>query len=402
MRHAPRLAALLFAALSAAGCTVGPDFVHQAPPHPHRERVVLAGFQRGHEQDVAAGLRQPRGTRDQVGRGHRAEAGAERDGPHRAGEDDTSLPRISLHIAGSMVRDGHEPVAQRQGGVEPGAEQRGRVARAPFRVPRRDQVVEQHRERQAAAPPGLRGPVWEARHGPWCAEHQEVVAGPDVRTFTRHGRGGHRHDRARDGPPGAQRGLPLAQRLALQHGGAQQRLPQGGWQQVDHPLGLPPRGKARVGCRCELRGRQGGRPLERGLDGRPGNFGQGRPGAAPDEPQARGERTQRPGDFEGEALDAAGPGVEAEIMEQVLDIDPDRRVSAGPHHRLDAAGARWPPGGAGTSTPSGPRPPPTPPAPPPAGRRARGRGCTKRSPGPPPRRRRWRPGRRRARRRCPS
>ena len=31
MRHAPRLAAFLFAALSAAGCTVGPDFEHPAP-----------------------------------------------------------------------------------------------------------------------------------------------------------------------------------------------------------------------------------------------------------------------------------------------------------------------------------------------------------------------------------
>ena len=288
-----------------------PDLDHQG--------VVLAGLERRDEQDVAP-------AHGQAGRPLRTRR--ERAGPGRQdvlGRQGEAAPcSVVGDVGGGEMRDRQQMVGVRQAAFEPGAEACDAGGREPFRAADGDQVVQQQGGADASRPQRFQQ-AGAAADGPGRAERDEQVAagGPE-------GAGGpprlgrrHRAERARwRRAHEMQQRAGVAQHLALQHGGAEQRVTQLGREAQDRALHARAADLVVLRLRRRLRQRRGGHHrLERG----PLDRGQPAAGrAAAGEPDALGRRIeQRADDVERHALDAARVRIEAEIVEQVLHIDPN-------------------------------------------------------------------------------
>ena len=289
--------------------------------------MVLARFQRGDEQDVLAGDRQA-GRADRAGLGA---AGAGGDRQHTARERDAALPRIGLDVARGEVRDGQQQIAAGQAGLEPRAEALDPGGGLPFRAPYRDQVVDQQRRPHA---PLLqrREQTGRARHRPGRAQHEVEVARARPGSVLDAAAGRHGAQLARGRRPhGVEQLTDVAPDLALQHARPEQRMPQLRRQALDRLLDT--RASLLVagfGGADGLFGR--GRRRQHGFHVRPAHLAQVgaqrrllHPVADKAHPLRAGLGDQRAHDLDRHPLDAARVRVEAEIVEDILDIHPDRR-----------------------------------------------------------------------------
>ena len=284
--------------------------------------MVLAPFQRGHEQDVAARPRQP--GRPRHGRERRcADPRPERDHGDPSGHRDPFLAGICLDVGRRVARDRQDPVAQRKDRAQPGRERRGQVPGAPLRMPNRDEVVGEQRHENAVLFLGGPEPLQEVRAGPSRAEHEEVVAGPHRRFGRGRGIGAAWAATACS----SKQESDVAKTFPLQHDRTADVMPFGGRQPAPHG----PKNRRPCRGRPEIRSRAPFPQPEQRQHVVPCDLACAANWPAADEADGRTAAYHVAHDLERDTLDAARARVGHEIRKQVLDLDPNGRVRPAQH-----------------------------------------------------------------------